>query len=78
MKDFLKISAAAFLGYFMTQLSFLMAIPEVTPMHCSIMSSMSPIYTMFIAALVLKEPLSWQQLTGGLLILGFTLYNEIK
>ena len=26
---------------------------------------------------VLKEPLSWQQLVGGLLILGFTLLNEL-
>lgn len=63
-KDYQKIFAAAFLGYFVTQLTFLMAIPNVTPMHCSIVSSMSPIYTMFIAALVLKEPITWQK-TGG-------------
>ena len=42
-KDYLKILAAAFLGYFVTQLTFLVAIPDVTPMHCSIISSMSPI-----------------------------------
>ena len=63
-RDYLKIFAAAFLGYFVTQLTFLMAIPDVTPMHCSIISSMSPIYTMFIAAIVLKEPLSWQKAGG--------------
>ena len=63
-QDYLKILAAAFLGYFVTQLTFLMAIPDVTPMHCSIISSMSPIYTMFIAAIVLKEPLSWQKAGG--------------
>ena len=63
-KDYLKILAAAFLGYFVTQLTFLVAIPDVTPMHCSIISSMSPIYTMFIAAVALKEPLSWKK-TGG-------------
>ena len=63
-QDYLKIFAAAFLGYFVTQLTFLMAIPDVTPMHCSIISSMSPIYTMFIAAIVLKEPLSWQKAGG--------------
>lgn len=63
-RDFIKIFGAAFLGYFATQLTFLIAIPDVTPMHCSIMSAMSPIYTMFIAAIVLKEPLSWQK-TGG-------------
>ena len=63
-KDYLKILAAAFLGYFVTQLTFLVAIPDVTPMHCSIISAMSPIYTMFIAAIVLKEPLSWQKAIG--------------
>ena len=63
-QDYLKILAAAFLGYFVTQLTFLMAIPDVTTMHCSIISSMSPIYTMFIAAIVLKEPLSWQKAGG--------------
>ena len=63
-KDFVKIFAAAFLGYFVTQLTFLVAIPNVTPMHCSIISAMSPIYTMFIAAIVLKEPLSWQKAIG--------------
>ena len=66
-KDYLKIFAAVFLGYFVTQLTFLIAIPDVTPMHCSIMSAMSPIYTMFIAAIVLKEPLSWQK-SGGVLL----------
>lgn len=66
-KDYLKIFAAAFLGYFVTQLTFLVAIPDVTPMHCSIMSAMSPIYTMFIAAIALKEPLSWQK-SGGVLL----------
>ena len=68
-KDYLKILAAAFLGYFVTQLTFLVAIPDVTPMHCSIISSMSPIYTMFIAAVVLKEPLSWKKAGGVLLSL---------
>lgn len=68
-KDYLKILAAAFLGYFVTQLTFLVAIPDVTPMHCSIISSMSPIYTMFIAAVVLKEPLSWKKAGGVVLSL---------
>lgn len=63
-KDYLKILAAAFLGYFVTQLTFLVAIADVTPMHCSIISSISPIYTMFIAAVVLKEPLSWKKAGG--------------
>ena len=78
-RDYLKIFAAAFLGYFVTQLTFLVAIPDVTPMHCSIMSSMSPIYTMFIAAIVLKEPLTWKKAGGVLLSLSgilFLIFNN--
>lgn len=78
-RDFIKIFGAAFLGYFATQLTFLVAIPDVTPMHCSIMSAMSPIYTMFIAAIVLKEPLSWQKAGGVALSLAgilFLIFNN--
>ncbi len=68
-RDLPKIFLAAFLGYFVTQLTFLVAIPEITPMHCSIISSLSPIYTMFIAAMVLKEPITFQKAGGVLLSL---------
>ncbi len=68
-KDFPKIFLAAFLGYFVTQLTFLVAIPQITPMHCSIISSISPIYTMFIAAIVLKEPVTFKKAGGVLLSL---------
>lgn len=63
-KDYIKIFAASFLGYFMTQITFLTAIPDVTPMDCSIISAMSPIYTMFIAAIVLKEPITLKKAGG--------------
>lgn len=63
-KDYIKIFAASFLGYFMTQITFLIAIPDVTPMDCSIISAMSPIYTMFIAAIVLKEPVTLKKAGG--------------
>lgn len=72
--DFPKIFLAAFLGYFVTQLTFLVAIPEITPMLCSIISSLSPIYTMFIAALVLKEPITFQKAGGVLLSLSGILF----
>ena len=66
-RDFVKIFAASFLGFFLTQLTFLEAIPDITPMHCSIISALTPIYTMFIAAVVLKEPLTWKK-GGGVLL----------
>ena len=65
--DFPKIFLASVLGFFLTQISFLMAISRITPMDCSIISSLSPIYTMFIAAYALKEPISAQKI-GGVVI----------
>lgn len=63
-KDLLKILSASVLGFFITQITFLMAIPEITPMDCSIVSSLSPIFTMFIAAYTLKEPITWRKAGG--------------
>ena len=66
-KDYGKIMMASLLGFFLTQMTFLMAIPDITPMDCSIVSSLSPIYTMFIAAFALKEPITLRK-AGGVAI----------
>lgn len=66
-KDYIKIFLASVLGFFLTQMTFLMAIPDITPMDCSIVSSLSPIYTMFIAAYALKEPITTRKVGGVLL-----------
>ena len=55
------------LGFFVCQVTFLMGIPHITPMDCSVLSAISPIYTMIIAAIVLKEPITWQK-TAGVII----------
>lgn len=63
-KDFVKIFAASLLGFFLTQISFLMAIPKITPMDCSIIVTTSPIFTMLTAAVVLKEPVTVKKAGG--------------
>lgn len=68
-KDFPKILAASFLGFFLCQITFLVALPEVTPMDCSLLASLSPIYTMFIAAYALKEPITSKKVLGVLISL---------
>ena len=73
-RDLPKIFAASVLGFFLTQISFLMAISRITPMDCSIVASLSPLYTMFIAAYVLKEPLSAQKIGGVVLSLCGVIY----
>ncbi len=66
-KDYIKIFAASMLGFFTCQITFLVGIPHITPMDCSIMTAMSPIYTMIIAAIVIKEPITLQK-AGGVAI----------
>ncbi|MGN1211234.1 MAG: DMT family transporter [Candidatus Cryptobacteroides sp.] len=65
--DMPKIFAASVLGFFITQMTFLIAIPDVTPMNSSILSSLSPIYTMFIAAVAIKEPITFKK-AGGVVL----------
>lgn len=62
--DYLKIFMAAVLGFFLTQMTFLIAIPSITPMDCSIVTSLSPIYTMFIAYVALREPITMRKAGG--------------
>lgn len=79
--DYLKIFAASFTGFFLTQITFLIGISDITPMDCSIMTSLSPIYTMFIAAIVLKEPITFKKAGGVLLsFLGvlFLIFNSVS
>lgn len=66
-RDLPKIFAASVLGFFITQMTFLIAIPDVTPMNSSILSSLAPIYTMFIAAVAIKEPITFKK-AGGVLL----------
>ena len=63
-KDYLRIFAASMLGFFVCQVTFLVGIPGITPMDCSVLSAISPIYTMIVAAIVLKEPITWQKAVG--------------
>ena len=66
-KDYIRIFAASLLGFFTCQVTFLVGIPHITPMDCSILTAMSPIYTMAIAAMVIKEPITLQK-AGGVAI----------
>ena len=49
-------------------------ISQITPMDCSIVASLSPFYTMFIAAYTLKEPISAQKIGGVVLSLCGIIY----
>ncbi len=53
------------------------SLKELSGQEAAILSYMDPLVAVVIGILILKEPLTWQQLVGGLLILGFTLWSEI-
>ena len=73
-KDLLKLSGAGFLGLFLPQLTFLHAIAHTTPVDLSVMSTTTPIFTMFVAAIFLKEPITWKKVLGVALSFGGILW----
>ena len=66
-KDLGKIFIASMLGLFLTQISFLKAIQLTTPLDTAIITALTPIFTMFVAAIALKEPITWKK-AGGVAI----------
>ena len=62
--DIWKVAVASFLGLFMTQVSFLYAITTTTAIDVSILSTLSPIMTLVISAIVIKERITWSGVVG--------------
>ena len=73
-KDLLKLAGAGILGLFLPQLTFLHAIAHTTPVDLSVMSTTTPIFTMFVAAIFLKEPITWKKVLGVALSFGGILW----
>ena len=63
-RDLLRLAGAGVLGLFMPQLTFLFAIAHTTPVDLSVMSTTTPIFTMFVAAIFLREPITWKKALG--------------
>ena len=70
-RDVWKVVLASFLGLFLTQLSFLLAITRTTAIDASIMSTLSPIMALVISALFVGERITWSGVAGiGLSLVG--------
>ncbi|MBR4391046.1 MAG: DMT family transporter [Bacteroidales bacterium] len=63
-KDLCGIFVASMLGFFLTQLSYLESSKFTTPLDTSIITSTTPIFTMFVAAIALKEPITLKKAGG--------------
>ena len=73
-QDLLRLAGAGILGLFLPQLTFLHAIVYTTPVDLSVMSTTTPIFTMFVAAIFLKEPITWKKALGVALSFGGILW----
>ncbi len=54
------------------------ALKELSGQKAAILSYIDPLVAVGISVLVLGEPLTFAQASGGILILGFTLWNELS
>jgi drug/metabolite transporter (DMT)-like permease len=52
------------LGFLTCQVTFLVGIPHITPLDCSVLTAMAPIYTMAVAAIAIKEPITFKKSLG--------------
>lgn len=77
--DMWKIVIASFLGLFMPQLTFLGAITMTTSIDSSVLGTLAPIFTMLLAAVFLKEPITFKKAAGvGISFAGilFLIFNS--
>ena len=63
-KDFPKIALASFVGLFVPQMTFLMAITMATTIDTAIIGTLGPIFTMIFAFFFLKEPITGKKAGG--------------
>lgn len=73
-RDLLRLAGAGVLGLFLPQLTFLHAIAHTTPVDLSVMSTTTPIFTMFVAAIFLREPITWKKVLGVAMSFGGILW----
>lgn len=64
--DLLKMLGAAVIGIVLPQITFLNAVARTTPVDVSIITTITPILTMFAAAIFLREPITWKKVLGVL------------
>lgn len=77
LKDIARIAVASVLGLFIPQYTFLVATTMTTSIDLSVMGTLPPVFTMFFAAIFLKEPITAKKAGGvalslaGILLLIF-------
>jgi drug/metabolite transporter (DMT)-like permease len=75
-----KIALASFVGLFVPQMTFLMAITMATTIDTAIIGTLGPVFTMLFAFLFLKEPITGMKAGGvALSFVGviFLIFNSV-
>ena len=78
--DFPKIALASFVGLFVPQMTFLMAITMATTIDTAIIGTLGPVFTMLFAFMFLKEPITGMKAGGvALSFIGviFLIFNSV-
>lgn len=79
-KDYIHFAIAAFFGIALNMMMFFKGLEHTTPIHASVISTISPILVLVMSAVILKERLTFMKISG--VILGFagaiilTLYGK--
>ena len=60
-----------------TYILYFSSLKELPGQQVAVLSYIDPLVAVIVSVTFLREPMSWIQILGGLLILGFTLYNEL-
>lgn len=63
-KDVLLLFCASALAIVLNQMPFISGLSMTSPIGASIVITMLPIVSMFLAALILKEPITWKKAIG--------------
>lgn len=65
-KDILKLFFAALFGIVLNQMLFLDGLSYTSPIDASLVITLLPIVTMILAAVIIKEPITWLKVIGVL------------
>ena len=82
LKEIGILVIAAFIGVIFNQGLYLAGLSRTTPIHCGLLQTLGPIYTLFLAAFILKEPITLKKVLGvlvgmsGALLLIFSAYQS--
>lgn len=69
-KDLLLLAGAGMLGVMLNQGCFIMGVGYTSPGEASVITTTMPMWVMLLAALILKEPITWKK--GGGIAIGAT------